>query len=67
MKVDTIDCFRACPDQAKIPLDRTGEWRKIKDRLVREKKVAWFVGFSTHAEMPSAGGVSGECGQGRLG
>src|SRR5262249_1695053 len=34
-----------------IPLDRNGEWRKVKERLQREKKVR-FLGFSTHAEMP---------------
>ncbi|MBN1490229.1 MAG: aldo/keto reductase [Phycisphaerae bacterium] len=52
MRVDTIDLFflHGLEDPA-VPLDADGQWRTMKDRLVREKKVR-FMGFSTHAEMP---------------
>jgi predicted aldo/keto reductase-like oxidoreductase len=33
-----------------VSLDAKGVWRKLKDRLQREKKIR-FMGFSTHAEM----------------
>jgi len=51
MKLDTIDLFmlHGLEDPA-ITLDRTGQWRRLKDRLRRENKVR-FMGFSTHAEM----------------
>ncbi len=52
LKVDTVDLFFVHRiDDPEIPLDRKGEWRKLKDRLLREKKIR-FMGFSTHAEMP---------------
>lgn len=52
MKLDTIDIFmvHGITDPG-IPLDRDGEWRRLKNRLVREKKIR-FMGFSCHAEMP---------------
>ncbi|UCD29197.1 MAG: aldo/keto reductase, partial [Planctomycetota bacterium] len=49
MKFETIDIFLihglADPN---VVLDSDKQWRKLKDRLVREKKVR-FMGFSTHA------------------
>jgi aryl-alcohol dehydrogenase-like predicted oxidoreductase len=35
-----------------VALDRSGEWKALKDRLVREKKIR-FMGFSTHADFPA--------------
>ncbi len=53
MKRDTIDLFMVHGvEDPGIPLDRKGEWRRLKDRLIREKKVR-FMGFSCHAEMPA--------------
>lgn len=51
MQLDTIDLyFIHALTQPQIPLDRDGAWRKVKERLLKEKKVR-FLGFSTHAEM----------------
>ena len=50
--VETIDLYMAHgisnPD---LPLDKGGEWKAVKERLVREKVIR-FMGFSTHAPMP---------------
>jgi uncharacterized protein len=53
LQVDTIDMMfiHAMTDPA-IVLDADGGWQRLKDRLVKEKKVR-FMGFSTHAEMPA--------------
>jgi uncharacterized protein len=49
--IDTIDLFFIHGiDDPQIPLDRDGRWGRLKDRLVREKRIR-FMGFSTHAEM----------------
>jgi len=52
MQLDYVDMFflhgLKDPD---VILDRDGTWRKIKDRLIREKKIR-FMGFSTHADLP---------------
>jgi len=52
MQLETVDMFFVHglkdPD---VALDRKGIWRKIKDRLIREKKIR-FMGFSTHAPLP---------------
>jgi len=52
MQLDTVDMFFIHELQdPEIALDRKGTWRKIKDRLIREKKIR-FMGFSTHAPLP---------------
>ncbi len=52
MKVDTIDLYFVHGIRLpEIPLDPDGEWRKVKERLQREKKIR-SMGFSTHADMP---------------
>jgi uncharacterized protein len=53
LQVDTIDLMNihAVQDPA-VVADQGGYWRRLKDRLVREKKIR-FMGFSTHAEMPA--------------
>jgi predicted aldo/keto reductase-like oxidoreductase len=52
MRLPHVDLFmvHGIKDPA-IPLDRDGGWRRLKDRLVREKKTR-FMGFSCHLEMP---------------
>jgi predicted aldo/keto reductase-like oxidoreductase len=51
MGMPTIDLYmvHALEDPG-ISLDEGGEWKRVKDRLVREKKIR-FMGFSTHVEM----------------
>ena len=53
LRLDTIDmmCIHGIDDPS-LPLDQSGQWRQLKDRLVREGKIR-FMGFSTHAEMPA--------------
>ncbi len=47
--IDTVDLlFVHGIDDPGIPKDADGRWRKLKDRLIREKKIR-FMGFSTHA------------------
>jgi predicted aldo/keto reductase-like oxidoreductase len=53
MGVDTLDMMLIHGiEDPSLPLDRGGEWRRLKDRLVREKRIR-FMGFSTHASMPA--------------
>jgi len=52
MKLDTIDLFMIHSlGDPRIARDPKGEWRQLKQRLLREKKIR-FMGFSLHAEMP---------------
>ena len=51
LQIDTIDLLGIhALDQPDVVRDADGQWRKLKDKLVRENKIR-FMGFSTHAEM----------------
>ncbi|MHC4445963.1 MAG: aldo/keto reductase [Planctomycetota bacterium] len=48
MKLKTIDIFMLHNlSDPNVVLDRSKQWRKLKDRLIREKKIR-FMGFSVH-------------------
>lgn len=49
LRIDTVDLmFVHGIDDPEIPKDRDGRWGKLKEKLVRDKKIR-FMGFSTHA------------------
>lgn len=51
MQLETIDLFMLHGiDSPDLPLDASGEWKKLKERLQSEGKVR-FMGFSTHTDM----------------
>jgi hypothetical protein len=51
LRIETVDLmFVHGIDDPEIPKDPEGRWRKVKDKLVRAKKIR-FMGFSTHAPM----------------
>lgn len=51
LRVDTIDLMMIHNlEDPGVALDDSGEWRRLKERLVREGRIR-FMGFSTHAEM----------------
>lgn len=53
MQIDTLDAFFLHGiEDPQLPLDPDGAWSKLKERLIREKKIR-FMGFSVHAEMAS--------------
>jgi len=54
MQLDTIDLFliHGLADPSAL-LDRNGQWRKLKDRLIKEKKIR-FMGYSTHTEIQAS-------------
>ncbi len=51
MKIEMIDAFFIHDlGDPQVALDSDGTWRKIKEKLIREKRIR-FMGFSTHAEL----------------
>lgn len=53
LHVDTIDLYHVHGlEDPKVSLDPRGEWRKVKERLIREKRIR-FAGFSSHAPLPT--------------
>lgn len=53
LQMDTIDMvFIHGLEDPSVALDADASWRRLKDRLIREKKLR-FMGFSTHAELPA--------------
>jgi uncharacterized protein len=53
LQMDTIDMvFIHGLEDPSVVLDTDANWGRLKDRLVREKRIR-FMGFSTHAEMPA--------------